>query len=743
MANDMESRITISGEIDAALERAIRTAVERLESLSTETLQAASAADQLDIAIGAQELELKNLKRQYASLVLEQGEESAEARECAERIRNLSGELQENRTRLRNAERAADELDTTLDRLDDAARRADESFTVFKGTMANLASSAIQSAVSGLENLAKDTIQTGISFSSMMSEVAAISGATGDDLQKLESTAKEYGSTTVFSASEAAEALKYMALAGWDVEQSTGALGGVLDLAAASGMDLAAASDMVTDYMSAFNMETDKSAYFADILAKAQSASNTSAEQLGEAYKNCAASLNAAGQDVETVTSLLEGMANQGRKGSEAGTSLNAMMRDLTAKMKNGKVSIGKTAVSVMDASGNFRDLTEILQDVEKATDGLGDAERAAALSNVFTSDSITGLNLILNESMDKVAGYEEALRNADGTAKAMSETMNDNLEGDLNSLASAFEGLQLKIFDGLEDPLRKAVQFATNKGIPALTWLADNMDIVAIAATGIGASVLAFKWTSVIGMLGNVSRAVIGLNAAMAANPIGAAILAVTALVAAGVLLYKNWDTVKEKALQLETYVSEKWTALKTNAKNAAEEVKQTFTENFNQLLSIVEAPLNKIQTLLSGIGNKFNSIKTKAENVLSKVSGGSITIPTFANGGFTNGISIAGESGTEAVISFDSAYRDENIGYWAKAGEMLGVAVDSGETLSNSTISNRVNIDGITFAPQITVTGNANKQDIMAAIEAEFPEFTDLLERWFSERGLFAYVN
>jgi len=743
MANNIESIISISGEIDAALERAIRIAAERLESLSAETLQAASAADRFEVAIGAQELELKNLKRQYASLILEQGEESAEARECAERIRTLSGELQDNRVRLRDAERAADELDDTLDHLDDAARQADESFTIFKGTMANLASSAIQSAIDGMKNLAEDTIQTGISFSAQMSEVAAISGATGEDLQKLEDTAKDYGSTTIFSASEAADALKYMALAGWDVEQSTGALGGVLDLAAASGMDLAAASDMVTDYMSAFNMETDKSAYFADILAKAQSTSNTSAEQLGEAYKNCAASLNAAGQDVETVTSLLEAMANQGRKGSEAGTSLNAMMRDLTAKMKDGEVHIGKTAVSVMDASGNYRDLTEILQDVSKATDGMGDAERAAALSNVFTSDSITGLNFILNEGMDKVAGYEETLRDAEGTAKAMSETMNDNLQGDLNNLSSAFEGLQLKIFDGLENPLRKAVQFATTKGIPALTWLADNMDVVAIAAAGIASSVLAFKWTSVIGMLGNVSRAVIGLNAAMAANPIGAAILAITALTAAGVLLYKNWDTIKEKAAQLGIYVTEKWEALKTSARIATEEVKQVFTENFNQLLAIVEVPLNKIRSILSGIGDKFNGIKAKAETVLNKVSGSGIKIPAFASGGFTNGPSIAGEAGTEAIISFDSAYRDENIGYWAKAGEMLGVAVNSGETLSNSTISNSVNIDGIAFAPQITVTGDANKQDIMAAIEAEFPEFTDLLERWFRERGLFAYAN
>ena len=158
---------------------------------------------------------------------------------------------------------------------------------------------------------------------------------------------------------------------------------------------------MVTDYLSAFGMEADQAAYFADLLASAQASSNTTAEALGEAYKNCAANLNAAGQDVETVTSLLEGMANQGYKGSEAGTALAAIMRDITNAMDDGQIKIGDTSVAVMDAEGNFRDLTDILTEVEAATNGMGDAERAVALSSTFTADSTKGLNLILNEGMD------------------------------------------------------------------------------------------------------------------------------------------------------------------------------------------------------------------------------------------------------------------------------------------------------------------------------------------------------
>ena len=216
----------------------------------------------------------------------------------------------------------------------------------------------------------------------MMSEVQAISGASAADMEQLEATAREYGATTVFSASEAAEALKYMSLAGWNANQSASALGGVLNLAAASGMGLGQASDMVTDYLSAFGMEASQAAYFADMLAFAQSNSNTTAKALGEAYRNSAANMHAAGQDVETITSLLEAMANQGYKGSEAGTALAAIMRDITQKMEEGEIKIGETAIAVQDTEGNFRDLTDILTDVESATDGMGGCTESGSLGN-------------------------------------------------------------------------------------------------------------------------------------------------------------------------------------------------------------------------------------------------------------------------------------------------------------------------------------------------------------------------
>lgn len=386
----------------------------------------------------------------------------------------------------------ADGMDSLAGQVDDAGSSMEEASSKainLSGALKTLFAVVSAAAIIGqVKDFTADSIELGKNYTSVMSEVAAISGASSSDLAMMEDTARQYGATTVFSASEAAEALKYMSLAGWDVQQSTDALGGVLNLAAASGMGLGEASDMVTDYLSAFGMEANKSTYFADMLAYAQSNSNTTAAQLGEAYKNSAANMHAAGQDVETTTSLLEAMANQCRKGSEAGTTLGAMMRDITAKMDDGAIKIGETSIAVQDASGNFRDMTDILTEVGEATEGMGSAQRAAALSSVFTDDSIKGVNMVLAEGMDKVAGYEEALRSATGASEDMAETMNDNLSGDMANMNSAYEEMQLQTFEAMEGPLREGAQWITSDIIPTLTsWVPDAFGTLASGISKVG----------------------------------------------------------------------------------------------------------------------------------------------------------------------------------------------------------------------------------------------------------------
>lgn len=594
------------GTLDAA-EKAARALSETMDDAGGE-------AETLRSTISKQEDTLQQLKQRYVDVATEQGETSDEARELARQIQDLSSELHENKTKLSDAEYAADKLDNSLEEVESSAKKADDGFTMFKATLANLAADAIMRAVDGIKNLAGNVIELGQNFTSTMSEVSAISGATGEDFEKLEACAREYGATTVFSASNAAEALKYMSLAGWDADQSTSALGGVLNLAAASGMELGAASDMVTDYLSAFAMEAGDAAYFADLLSYAQSHSNTTAEALGEAYKNCAANLNAAGQDVETVTSLLEGMANQGYKGSEAGTAMAAIMRDITNGMKDGAIKIGETSVAVMDAQGNFRDLTDILTEVEAATNGMGDAERAVALSSTFTADSTKGLNLILNEGMDKIAGYEEELRGASGSAEEMANIMNDNLSGDVAAMNSAFEELGLKIYDALESKLRAGVQFITNGVIPAIEWLGGHIPEVTIAVSGLGAVIAAMNWGTISSKIAMVKGALVKLAAALGgvSLPAIAIIAVITAVALAFTNLWKNneefrnkitaiWDGIKAKFDEFGQGIVDRLNALGFEFEDITEVMKAVWDGFCEVLAPIFEGVFQQISDILN----------------------------------------------------------------------------------------------------------------------------------------------
>ena len=596
---------------------------------------------QLEMTVGTTSDEYKQQKKVVAELEKELMKSSAaqsaneksmsqmriEMNNAEADINKTTKELDNLEDALNESSEAGDDLGNAMEDAGQSAESASGGFTVMKGILADLASNAIQMCVSAMKDFVTQSIEVGKNFDSAMSEVSAISGATGKDLQMLRDTAKEFGSTTMFSASEAADALKYMSLAGWDANTSAAALGGVLDLAAASGMDLGAASDMVTDYLSAFNMEAEKSGYFADLLAYAQANANTTAEDLGEAYKNCAANLNAAGQDIETTTALLSMMANQGLKGSESGTALAAMMRDLTAKMEDGKVQIGDTAVAVMDANGNYRDLTDILKDVEKATNGMGDAERAAALSTTFTSDSIKGLNLIMNAGVDEAAKFEDELRKCDGTAAEMAKTMQDNLGGDLTSLSSQFEGVQIALYEKFEPALRKGVEVLSEllKGVQfVIDHSSEFIAVLAAMGSGVAAyvayttalKVMQEGWMAleVVQKASAAAQAV--LNAVMAANPIGILIAAIAALVAAFTVLWNTNEGFRETVLQT-------WETIKTGVSNAVTAVKEFLESAFEQIKTIITTVWENIKTFTVEIWEGLKAaVKGAVENVKNSIS-------------------------------------------------------------------------------------------------------------------------
>lgn len=568
---------------------------------------------QLDRVLSSQKSILDAYKKQLALIVEEEGENSKGADEMRIKIANQQAAVNKTTAEIKKYEQQLDDLtgstdDATesIEEMDDATEEASDGFTVMKGALASLVADGFRKAISAVKDFATGTIEAGKAFEKSMSNVAALSGATNDELELLRQTAKDYGSTTQFSASEAADALGYMALAGWDAKQSASALGGVLNLAAASGMDLASASDMVTDYMSAFNIEAKDSAYFADLLAYAQANANTTAQGLGEAFKNSAANMNAAGQDIETTVSLLSMMANQGLKGSEAGTALTAVMRDMTAKMKDGSISIGKTSVAVMDANGNYRDMTDILADVERATEGMGDAEKAAALKSTFTSDSIKGLNLILNAGVDNAADFEDALRKSSGSAEDMADIMNDNFNGTLTATKSKLEGVQIALYEKVQPALKSGL-VAFNKFLDALKWLIKNGEKVIAVLGGMAAGIAAYvAYTTAITVMtkgwqaltiATKAQAVAQkiLNAVMAVSPTGLIVAGITALVAAFVILWNTsedfrnfwinlWEQIKEAAEPVITVLVEAfekaWEVIKPIIDGAVDVFKQAWVK-------------------------------------------------------------------------------------------------------------------------------------------------------------------
>lgn len=405
------------------------------------------------------------------------------------------------KTAITEASKATVEEGQAIEDTTETVEKSNESWTVFKGTLANLASDTLKKLGSELVNVARDVVQTGEQFSASMSEVGAISGATAEELAELEAAARLYGATTKFSATEAADALKYMALAGWNSQQAIAGLPAVLDLAAASGMDLGRASDIVTDYITAFGLEVEDASRFVDIMSYAMSHSNTTTEMLGEAYKNCAANAHAMGFSVEDVTAALMTMANSGIKGGEAGTSLNAIMTRLATNTKGCADILHEYGIEIYDNEKNMRSLSGILTEIAQIWGTLSDEVQNNLAKQIAGQNQIVGFQTVmagLSESA-KNAGmsfedYTAALEQCEGTSNDMAKTMSNNLTGDLKALQSALDELKLKIYEDAETPLRNIVKLAKDGAVPALEGIIKNLKYIIPVIVGATTAMVSFK---------------------------------------------------------------------------------------------------------------------------------------------------------------------------------------------------------------------------------------------------------
>lgn len=409
-------------------------------------------------------------------------------------------------------------------------------------SFADKATQAIKPVAVAVAAVGGASAKVGMEYTSQMSKVQAISGATAAELKEMKAAAAEVGKSDMpQTATQAGQAMEYMALAGWSVQESISELPNILNLSVASGLELGATSDIITDYLSAFNMKTDEAAHLADVMAYAQSNANTNVEQLAGAYRNCAANANAMGYSVEDVTADLSMMANQGLKGEKAGTTLSAVYRDITKKMKDGKIAINGVNIAVQDQNGNYRKLSSIVKDVAAATDGMGDAQKNAALLSIFTSDSIKGLNLLLNAGGDASEEFAARLEGSTGAASTAAKTMSDNLAGDIESLKGKLEVAGIQIFEVMEEPLR-AVVSGVGTVVDKFTELdAETQKLIVTAGAVVaGAPIVTAGISGIAAVVGTL------------ATPVGAVVAAVGA-VTIGISALALAETAEEKALREE----------------------------------------------------------------------------------------------------------------------------------------------------------------------------------------------
>lgn len=422
---------------------------------------------------------------------------------------------------------------------------------------------AFMVATTAIAGVGLASTKVGMDFEAGMSKVQSISGATGDELKMLTDKAKEMGATTKFSASESAEALQYMAMAGWKTQDMMDGLPGIMNLAAASGEDLAMTSDIVTDALTAFGMKANDSGRFADILASASSNANTNVAMLGESFKYVAPLAGSLGYNAEDTSIALGLMANSGIKASQAGTTLKTALVNMAKPTDAMAGVMDKYGISLTNTDGSMKSLKEVMDILRENMGGLDEATKANAASTLFGKESLAGMLAVINaspEDYDKLTG---AIYNSDGASQKMADTMNNNLKGSLTLLGSALEGAGIAFYEKFSGPAKEVIDNVA-KWFSDLTTKLSNGELdntlsgIATALTTIGTGLLVFNVITIIADFINVMHGAAAatklvasaqaiLNAVMAMNPIGWIIIAISALVAGFIVLWNTNEGFRE----------------------------------------------------------------------------------------------------------------------------------------------------------------------------------------------------
>ena len=762
MAKELTTVINIAGNLENSLRDTIQKAQKQIDRLGDSTKKATDAYGKMQERIEEQSDALKAAQRAYANYILSGDKSSKQAREAAKRVKDLSAKLQDSQDAMDAADRAAKALaDQGLDKVEDAAKDTGEGFTVLKGALSDFISDGVQNLI----GMAGDAA----------SSIYGLADSTREFRQDMNTLTTAYDASN-FSAEQAT-----------DTWRNLYAIFGEDDRAVEAANNIARIADSQAELDEWTRITAGIWGTYQDALP-VESLAEAAAETIntGTVTGTLADALNWSSEAAEMFSGYMsedvvtaEDAFNEALSKCSTEAERNALITDtLTALYGDAADKYNETAGSIIEANKATADFSLLT------------AEAGERIEPVTTAVQ-SGFSTILEKVLELTEGVDFG-------------AIADRIEDGFAFITDEAIPAVLDLKDNLIDLAENGIGWVKDNAdwlIPVVSGLTAGF--VAYKAITLGvAAAEAIKNSALvtsITTMGVAQTATMGLGAAVSflTSPITIAVAAVAALTAGVIWLYNNWDTAKEKLEQFGAKVSEIWEnisgwitgAIDTigqyfpifggylsgwwesiqaavdnvkaifqgvidfignvfagNWEAAWTNIKDIFGNVFGMIVNLAKAPINGVISAINTVINGINSISFTVPDWVPLIGGttfggfGIPTIPMLATGGFTDGVSIAGEAGTEAVISFNPAYREENIGYWARAGQMLGATVDdAGFSLTGEAGGTTVlDMGGVTFAPNINISGKTNKESVVKAIRDEYPEFLDLLEEFLLERGI-----
>lgn len=605
--------------------------------------------------------ELEETKKVYG----ENAAETDRAREKLNRyeaaVNSTEKELDHYESELKDCKEQTGKFADETDDLEDATQKASDGFTVMKGALASLVADGFRLAISAAKDFAKETLTVGMNFEQGMAQVSAVSGATGDELDALTAKAKEMGAKTKFSATESAEAFNYMAMAGWETEDMINGIEGVMSLAAASGEDLATTSDIVTDALTAMGYAAGDSGHLADVMAAASSNANTNVGLMGKTFQYAAPIVGALGYSMEDTAVAIGLMANAGIKGDKAGTALRAVLTRLSAPPKDCAEALDHLGISLKDSEGNMKSLDEVMADLRSRFSTFNETQKTAYAKAIAGQNAMSGLLAIVNAAPEDYAKLTDAVRESEGAAASMADTMNDTVEGQLTLLKSQIEGVQIQIYERLVPYLKKGVD-TISESISAIDWdvvgdklgnfaskaidlfvkIVENADGIVDILKAIGISLgTAFVISKVLAFAGTISTlfktfqalktatdvatsSQLLLNAAQAATPIGMVVAGVAAL-GAGLVYLASKNKEAAESTQVLTDFEEEQINKINDMKAAYDEMNAARNESIKSIESeygYYQELKDELDTLVDANGNVKAGYEDRVDFILNTLN-------------------------------------------------------------------------------------------------------------------------